>query len=151
MTQPREGITQNVAERLCWEGARRDATRIARRLSRQPVVDGVDRLDDGALLDDFFPFLQAIGVMELLEEAHGAAIPRAMVPFVPSVLLDGVKTWFGIERIKALPNLLCSEAALMPLGGGARPPRSARGSASEGRASGRVSALRGRWARTPWL
>jgi hypothetical protein len=51
-------------------------------LYRKQLVDGVYRLAEGALLDDFFHFLQAIGVMALLEEAHGAAVHRAMVPFV---------------------------------------------------------------------
>jgi hypothetical protein len=50
--------------------------------SRKQVVDGVYRLDEGAVLDDFFHFLQAIGVMGLLEEAHGAGIQREMVPVV---------------------------------------------------------------------
>jgi hypothetical protein len=78
MTQTRDEITQNLTERMCWEGARRDDTRMARRLYRKQVVDGVYRLDEGALLEDLFHFLRAIGVMELLEEAHGAAIQRAM-------------------------------------------------------------------------
>ena len=76
-------ITPNLAERLCWESARRDDSRVARRLYRKQWVDGVYRLDEGALLDDFFHFLQAIGVMALLEEVQGAAIQRAMRPFVP--------------------------------------------------------------------
>ena len=117
MTQTRDEITQNLAERMCWEVARRDDTRIARRLYRKQVVDGVYRLDEGAVWDDFFPFLQAMGVMELLAEAHGAAIQREMVPFVQYVLLYGVKTLFGIERIHALPNLLFSDEALMQLVG----------------------------------
>src|SRR6201993_5520977 len=99
MDQRREAIAQNLAERLCWQAARRDDMRVARRLYRQQVVDGVYRVDEGALLDDFFHFLQAIGVMGLLEEAHGAAIHREMVPFVQYVLLYGVKTLFGIESI----------------------------------------------------
>jgi hypothetical protein len=32
MPQTHDAITQNVAERWCWEVARRDATRMARRL-----------------------------------------------------------------------------------------------------------------------
>jgi hypothetical protein len=47
----------------------------------------VDRLDEGALLDDFWHFLQALGVMTLLGEAHGAAIQRTMLPVVQYVLL----------------------------------------------------------------
>src|SRR5262247_2643018 len=101
MGQTRDEITQNWAERLCWQVARRDDSRVARRLYRQQAVDGVSRLDEGAVLDDFFHCLRALGVMTLLEEAHGSAIQREMVPFVPYILLYGLKTWFGIERIHA--------------------------------------------------
>jgi Transposase DDE domain len=117
MGQTHDEITQNLAERLCWEAARRDDSRVARRLYRKQLVDGVYRLDEGALLDDFFHFLQAIGVMALLQEAHGAAIHRQMVPFVQYVLVYGVKTLFGIESINALPSLLFSDEALMHLVG----------------------------------
>jgi hypothetical protein len=117
MGQTPDEITQNLAERLCWEVARRDDSRVARRLYRKPLVDGVYRLDEGALLDDFLHFLQAIGVMTLLEEAHGAAIQRAMLPFVQYVLLYGVKTLLGIESMNALPRLLFSDEALMQLVG----------------------------------
>jgi Transposase DDE domain len=117
MRQTHDEITQNLAERLCWEVARRDDTRVARRLYRKQEIDGVYRLDKGAVLDDFFHFLQAIGVMSLLEEAHGTAIQREMVPFVQYVLLYGLKTLFGIESINALSSLLFSDEALMQLVG----------------------------------
>ena len=41
MEQTREVITTNLAERLCWQVARRDDSRVARRLYRKQVVDGV--------------------------------------------------------------------------------------------------------------
>jgi Transposase DDE domain len=117
MRQSNDELTQNLAERLCWEVARRDDTRIARRLYRKQEVDGVYRLDEGAVLDDFFQFLRTIGVMGLLEEAHGAAIQREMVPYVQYVLLYGLKTLFGIKSMNALPPLLFSDEALMQLVG----------------------------------
>ena len=117
MGQTRNEITQHLAERRCWEVARRDDSRVARRLFRKPEVDGVYRLDEGAVLDEFFHFLQSIGVMTLLEEVHGAAIHREMLPCVPYVLLYGVKTLFGIQSINALPSLLFSDEALMQLVG----------------------------------
>lgn len=117
MGQTADEITETLAERLCWEVARRDDSRVARRVYRKQVVDGVYRRDEGALLDDFLHFLQAIGVMALLDEAHGAAGHRAMIPFVQYVLLYGVKTLVGIERINALPRLLFSDEALMRLVG----------------------------------
>lgn len=117
MGQTRDEIPENGAERWCWEVAQRDDSRGARRRYRKHLGDGVYRWDAGALLDDCLHCLQAIGVMSLLEEAHGAAIHRAMVPFVQDVLLDGVKPLLGSERITALPSLLCSDEALMHLGG----------------------------------
>ena len=82
MQQTKEEMTPPLAERLCWEVACRDDGRVARRLYRKQLVDGVYGLAEGALLDDFLHFLQAIGVMTRLEEAHGAAIHRQMIPFV---------------------------------------------------------------------
>jgi hypothetical protein len=117
MEQTHDAITQNLAERLCWAVARRDDFRLARRLYRKQLVDGVYRLDEGALLDAFLHFVRAIGVMALLEAAHGAAIQRKRVPVVQSVLLYGVKTLLGMPSINALPRLLCSDEALMPLVG----------------------------------
>ena len=117
MGQTREHLTQHLAERLCWQVARRDDTRVARRLSRKPLVDGVYRLDEGALLDDFFHFLQASGVMGLLAQVYGAASRREMVPFVPYVLRYGVKTLFGLESMNALPAWLFSDEALTSLVG----------------------------------
>jgi hypothetical protein len=114
MGQTREALTQNLAERLCWQAAQRDDARVARRLYRKEVVDGVYRLDEGALLDDFFQFLRELGVVELMEGVQGTALQREMVPVVQSLLLYGLKTLFGIERMHALPALLFSDEALMP-------------------------------------
>ena len=82
MEQTREGIAQNLAERLWWEVARRDDSRVARCMDRQQVVDGVYQLDEGALLDDFFYFLQELGVGDWLGDIQGTAVQREMVPFV---------------------------------------------------------------------
>jgi hypothetical protein len=111
MGQTREQLTPRVAERLWWPVARRDAMRGARRLSRQPLVDGGYRLDEGALLDEVFPCWQASGVRGLLEQVDGAAIEREMVPGVPYVRRDGVKTLVGLERMNALPAVLCRDEA----------------------------------------
>ena len=87
MEPTREAITPNLAERLCWQAARRDDARVARRLYRKQLVDGVSRLDEGALLDDFFHFLRQLGVLDLREGVQGTALQREMVPVVQSLLL----------------------------------------------------------------
>jgi hypothetical protein len=116
MEQRHDEITQNLAERLCWQVARLDETRVARRLYRKQLVDGVYRLDEEALLDDFFRFLQAVEVMPLLGQVDGTAIEREMLPVIQYLLLYGLKTLFGIESMNALPPLLFSDEALMQLG-----------------------------------
>jgi hypothetical protein len=117
MRQTPDEITQNLAARWCWHVARRDDHRSARRLYRTQVVDGVYRLDEGALRDEVFHALQALGVMALLEQAQGPAIQRARLPCVQDVVLDGLKTLLGIESMHALPALLFSDEALMQLVG----------------------------------
>jgi hypothetical protein len=117
MGQTREALTQNLTERLCWQAARRDDARVARRLYRTQVVAGVYRLDEGALLDDFCQFWRELGVFDLMEGVQGKALQREMVPVVQYLLLSGLKTLVGIDRMNALPALLCSDEALMQLVG----------------------------------
>jgi hypothetical protein len=117
MTQTREAIAQNLAERLCWQVARRDDSRVARRLYKKQVVDGVYQLDEGALLDDFFYFLQELGVGDWLSDVQGTTVQREMLPFVQYLLLYSLKTLFGIGSMNALPALLFSDEALMRLVG----------------------------------
>jgi len=92
MGQSREAVTQNLAERWCWQAARRDDRRVARRLYGKQVVDGVYRLDEGAVLDKFFHVLQALGVLDLMTPVQGKGIQREMVPCVQYVLRYGLKT-----------------------------------------------------------
>jgi len=82
MEQTREAITPNLAERLCWQAAQRAEARVARRLYRKGVVDGVYRLAEGALLDDFFQCLRELGLLAVMEGVQAAALQREMVPVV---------------------------------------------------------------------
>jgi hypothetical protein len=92
MAQTREAIAQNVAERLWWQAARREDARLARRLSRKPVVDGVDRRDEGAVLDDFFSFLDELGGVDRLDDVQGTTVQRELVPSVQDGLRYRLKT-----------------------------------------------------------
>lgn len=117
MPQTREEITTNLAERLCWQVAQRDDARVARRLYRKELVDGVYPLDAGAVLDEFFHFLRDLGIVELLEDVRGKGSQRELVPMVQYVLLYGLKSLFGIASMNALPELLFSDEASMRLVG----------------------------------
>jgi hypothetical protein len=61
MGQAHDEITQNVSERLCWEVAPRDDSRGARRLYRKQGIDGVYRLDEGAVVDGQARQIQYLG------------------------------------------------------------------------------------------
>jgi hypothetical protein len=111
MEQTREAITPHLAARLCWQVARRDDSRVARRLDRTQVVDGVYPRDAGAWLDEFLDFLRALGVVAWMADVRGQGIAREMGPMVQYVLLYELKTRWGMERMQALPAWLGSADA----------------------------------------
>jgi hypothetical protein len=117
MAQTREERTQHLAARWCWQAARRDEVRVARRLSRKEVGDGGYRLDEGALRDAVVDFLHELGGADWLTDVQGTAIQRVRGPCVHDLLRDRLKTLFGIERMPAVPAVLCSDEALMCLVG----------------------------------
>ena len=45
MAQTRDATNHHLTKRWCWEVARRDDTRVARRLYRKQVIDKMYRLD----------------------------------------------------------------------------------------------------------
>jgi hypothetical protein len=111
MAETLEAMTPNLAERWCWQAARRNDARVARRLARKPVVDGVDRLDEGAWLDHLFSCWHERGVVDWRGEVPGAAVQREMGPCVPDLLLAHLKTRCGIEGMQAVPAMLLSAVA----------------------------------------
>jgi hypothetical protein len=57
-----------------------------------------------------------------LGAVQGTAVPREMVPVVPSRLRSGLQTRLGIERRHALPAVLCRDEAFLHLLGCKAPP-----------------------------
>ena len=115
--QSKEDVTTNLVERLDWRFARRDESRIARRLWKKQAVDAIYSLEEGAILDEFVHFLDEIGVVPRWQALQGDGIKREMVDFFQYVMLYGMKTLFGIEGMNALPDLLLSDEAAMRLAG----------------------------------
>ena len=115
--QNTEEITTNLVERLDWRFARRDESRIARRLWKKQPVDAISSLEEGAILDEFVHFLDEVGVLSRWQALQGEDIQREMVDFFQYVMLYGMKTLLGIEAMNALPDLLFSDEAAMRLAG----------------------------------
>jgi hypothetical protein len=86
---------------------------VARGLSRQPGVDGVDRVDEGALREDGSDVWPPLGGVEVLHDGRRTAIPRERVPVVPDVVRERLQSRFGGDRMPAVPPVLCRAAALL--------------------------------------
>jgi hypothetical protein len=56
-------------------------------------------------------------VVDWRHDVPSTALQREMVPVVQDVLLDSLKTLFGVDSLNALPPWLCSDEALMRLVG----------------------------------
>ncbi len=112
MKQTRAELPQSRAEWLRWVVTRPDDARVARRLYCKQRLAGMYRLDEGVLLEDFCHFLDRARGLRILSELYGKAIQCEMCPYMQFILHYGLKTLFGIERIKVLPALLSSDEAL---------------------------------------
>ena len=77
--QPRDASPQNRAERLGGQAARRDESRVARLWDHTHMVEGVSRLDEGALREAGFHGVRELGGLDLRAGVQGTALQREMV------------------------------------------------------------------------
>jgi Transposase DDE domain len=106
-----------VQERLSWQLAYRDDTRVAQALYDGEEIEEMHELSEAGLLDEFFAFLEEVGMMALLERMELPAVQRVLIPTVQFVLLYLLKVLFGHESMNELPRVLFSNLALMELVG----------------------------------
>lgn len=106
-----------VMERLSWQLAWREDERVAQALYAGEEIEEMHELSEGGLLDEFFAFVEEIGMMAVLEQMKLPGVQRVLVPTVPLVLLYLLKVLFGGQSMNALPRWLFSNVALMELGG----------------------------------
>jgi hypothetical protein len=78
-------------------------------------LDAVHELSEAGLLDEFFAYLEALGVPLLVGRLVFAEVERVMIPLAQFVTLYLLKTLYGIASMEALPALLFSNVALMTL------------------------------------
>jgi hypothetical protein len=104
-----------VQERLNWQLASRDDTKVAQALYAGEEIEEMHELSDAGLLDEFFVFLEDLGMMRAFEEMKLPEVKRILVPTVQFVLLYLLKVLFGSESMNELPRVLLSNLALMEL------------------------------------
>ncbi len=106
-----------VQERLNWKLAWRDDAQVAQRLYAGEDIEEMHELSDAGLLDEFFVFLEELGMMEAFEQMRLPAAKRMLVPTVQFVLLYLLKVLFGGQSMHELPRVLFSNLGLMELVG----------------------------------
>ena len=106
-----------VMERLKWQLAWRDDRRVAQALYAGEEIEEMHELSEAGLLDEFFMFLEEIGLMAVVEQMTLPGVQRVLVPTVQFVLLYLLKVLYGAESMNTLPRVLFSNVALMELVG----------------------------------
>ncbi len=106
-----------VMERLSWQLAYRDDARVGQALYVGAEIEEMHELSEAGLLDEFFVFVEEIGMMAVLEQLQLPGVQRVLVPTVQFVLLYMLKVLFGGQSMNELPRWLFSNGALMELVG----------------------------------
>src|SRR5216684_3167444 len=109
--------TSIVQERLNWKLAWRDDAKVAQGLYAGEAIEEMHELSDAGLLDEFFVFLQDLGMLQAFEQVSVAGAKRMLVPAVQFVLLYLLKVFFGGQSMNELPRVLFSDLGLMELVG----------------------------------
>ncbi len=104
-----------VLERLSWQWASRDDAQVAQALYTGEEVEEIHELSEAGVLDEFFVFLQEIGMMGVLEQMDLPGVQRVLIPTVQFVLLYVLKVLFGGQSMNELPRVLFSQVAVMEL------------------------------------
>jgi hypothetical protein len=106
-----------VQERLSWQLARRDDRRVAQALYAGEELEEMHELSEAGLLDEFFAFLEELGMLREFEQLALPGVQRVLVPTVQFVLLYLLKVLVGGQSMNELPRVLFSNGALMELVG----------------------------------
>jgi Transposase DDE domain len=106
-----------IQERLNWKVAWRDDAKVAQGLYAGEAIEEMHELSDAGLLDEFFVFLEEVGMLRVFEQVSLPGVKRVLVPTVQFVLLYFLKVLFGSESMNELPHVLFSDLALMELVG----------------------------------
>src|SRR5881227_1706451 len=116
-TEGEQSQPSAVLERLSWQLAKRDDQRVAQGLYAGEEIEEMHELSEAGLLDEFFGFLEEIGMMAVVERLELPGVQRVLVPTVQFVLLYLLKVLFGGQSMNELPRWLFSNVALMELVG----------------------------------
>src|SRR5438105_12641677 len=95
-----------VQERLNWKLACRDDAKVAQGVYAGEAIEEMHELSEAGLLDEFFVFLEDLGMMQAFEQMQLPGAKRMLVPTVQLVLLYLLKVLFGGQSMNELPRVL---------------------------------------------
>src|SRR5436309_3207326 len=106
-----------VQERLNWKLAWRDDAKVAEGLYAGEAIEEMHELSDAGLLDEFFVFLEELGMMQAFEQMSLPGAKRMLVPTVQFGRLYLLKVLVGGQSMNEVPRVLFSDVGLMELVG----------------------------------
>ena len=89
-----------VMERLGWQTASRDDKAVAAALHTGQEIDAMYELSEAGLLDEFFVFLEELGMMEVIEKLKLPNVQRVSCPngAVCLVIYDESALWSRVHE-----------------------------------------------------
>lgn len=108
---------RNLCEQLGGELSTRDERAILDGLRKNREADAMYALDTATLVDEFFCFMDELGIFPMLKGLRAEGKQREMIKLLPMLLLYMLKTLLGIDALNATPELLFANQGLMRLVG----------------------------------
>lgn len=106
--QTAEDIRRNIINNLSWRAATRDDRQVAQAIHQGEEMEAIYGLNEVGLLDEFWHFLELVGILALMVAIPAPTVERVIIPIVQMVSLYLLKVLFGIVTMNALPSLLFS-------------------------------------------
>jgi hypothetical protein len=111
--------SETIFDRLVWHTAKRDQAGIAEKLTNEQEVDEVYGLGDAGLFDEFFYFLNELGIMKVLEQLapRRRCKRQSPVPFSAVMLIYLMRIVAGLKFFYHTGPVLLQSQSLMHLAG----------------------------------
>src|SRR5438045_9255214 len=106
-----------VQERLNWRVAWRDDAKVAQGLYAGEAIEEMHELSDAGLLDEFFVFLEELGMMQAFEQMSLPGAKRMLVPTVQFAVPYRLNVLVGGQSRNELPRVRVTELGRMESGG----------------------------------
>ena len=110
--------SQNIAERLTWHTANRDQAGIAKDLADGKDISEVYGLGEAGLFDEFFYFLEELGIMNQFNKLAPKNKKRnSPLPFLPILLVYMMRIVAGLKFFWHIDPVILHSQPLMRLVG----------------------------------